>query len=167
MSTPLQFAKEQCANYADDGSCKGIGIRDDGSPFIFGKKPACVLANRTPCRYFEECVLPMGIELCNARNVQREKERQEAKDLYARFAPQFSKQKRKTCKACNKREVEPRHQLCPICAKERKNQRARAAMAKRRSSVTNLTSQTCDFPNKMEGVSGPEAPSVTERHTPS
>ena len=66
----LQFAKAECSNYdQQNGSCKGIGIKDDGTLFMFGRKPACVLGNRIPCCYFEECVLPMGIELSNARNV--------------------------------------------------------------------------------------------------
>lgn len=136
--TPLQFAREQCANYEHDGSCKGIGIRDDGSLYMFGKKPACVLAQRVPCAYFEQCVLPMGIELSNARNVQREKDRIEAKDLYARFAPNYSKGTDRKCKECNQRPVAPRHSLCSICAKEREKRRAKSAMQKRRSNVTNL-----------------------------
>lgn len=140
--TPLQFAKEQCANYENDGSCAGIGIKDDLTAYIFSKKPACCLANREPCQYFQECVLPMGIELCNARNVQREKDRQEAEFLYARFAPHFSKNSARKCKECKTRPVAPRHSLCSVCAVEREKRRSKEAMQKRRSNVTNLGQNT-------------------------
>lgn len=135
--TPLQFAREQCANFEYDGSCAGIGIKHDGLIFMFGIKPACLLASKQPCRYFEECVLPMGIELCNAVNVQREKERQEAIHLYAKFAPNYSKTSGRKCKECHQRTVAPRRSLCSVCAKEREIRRARLAMQKRRSGVTN------------------------------
>lgn len=49
MSTPLQMAKAECANYESDGSCHGVGMR----------YPKCMLADGKRCQYFEECVLPL------------------------------------------------------------------------------------------------------------
>jgi hypothetical protein len=80
----------------------------------------------------------MGIELCNAKNIQMEKERQEAKHLYAMFAPQFSKNTERLCESCKKRPVAPYHRLCSLCAIEREKARARKAMQKRRSGVTKV-----------------------------
>ena len=121
--TPLQVARAECANFDPTTSgCKGIGIKDDGSLFMFGAKPACVLGNRQPCAYFEELILPMGIECCNARNVQRAKDRDEARDLYARFAPAFSKAEGRVCPACNERLLEPHKRLCYLCAAFRKQE---------------------------------------------
>jgi hypothetical protein len=126
MSTPLQFASQQCANYALGGSCKGIGIRDKGSLFMFGSKPACLLTQRgARCRYFEECVLPMGIEPCNAVNIQREKEHQEAIRLYSPAAPDIAKASGRLCSGCRKREVEPRKRFCYVCAYDRETARKR------------------------------------------
>lgn len=115
--TPHQFARAECANYDQSiGACKGIGIKDDGSLFSFGRKPACVLANRSPCPYFEECVLPMGIDPANARNLVRIKERDGARYLYAQFSPTYSKHTGRICPACNERNLEPRRRLCYVCS---------------------------------------------------
>src|SRR5437762_12218169 len=60
--TALQIANEHCANFRTDGKgCLGAMIEDDLQIRRCVPKPKCVLA--TPgerCRYFEECVAPMG-----------------------------------------------------------------------------------------------------------
>lgn len=114
--TPLQFAKEQCANYQNDGTCAGIGIKDDGTIFMQGRKPSCVLGLKQRCRYFEELVLPMDIEPCNATNVARAKEKQEAVRLYSADAPRIARASGRLCPQCRKREVEPPKRLCYSCA---------------------------------------------------
>ncbi len=54
--TPLQFAREFCANFQSDGSCLGAWIADNGSIQLSRPQSRCVLPAR--CRYFEECVVP-------------------------------------------------------------------------------------------------------------
>lgn len=115
--TPLQFAKEQCANFEPDGSCKGIGIRDDGSLFSFGKKPKCVLGiPGIRCQYFEECVAPMGFE-----DPRQREERNEAVRLYRKSsnAPKFAHQTGRICPDCQERELEPRRRYCYVCSEKR------------------------------------------------
>lgn len=60
--TPLQIAKDHCANWRNDGKgCLGAIIDDDLQIRRCRPKPKCVLG--TPgerCAYFEECVAPMG-----------------------------------------------------------------------------------------------------------
>jgi len=117
--TPLQFAKEQCANF-DEGACKGIGIRDNGSLFSFGRKPKCVLGQSgVRCPYFEECVAPMGCE-----DPRQREERNEALRVYrlGSNAPKFKHQTGRICRVCKTRELEPRRQLCYICAEQRVRQ---------------------------------------------
>lgn len=87
--TPLQFAKEQCSNYQRDGSCLGMGIRDDGSGYSFGRKAKCVLDTKERCAFFEACVIRMGVRPGDATNAtQRTRleklkaDRDEAKRLY-------------------------------------------------------------------------------------
>lgn len=130
--TPLQFAREQCANWENGGSCKGIGIRDDGSLYIFGKKPACVLTDRKArCTHFEECVLPMNIEPCNAINVQRAREHQEAVNLYTAWTQGKKLSKYPICPHCRKREVIPPKRFCYVCAEDRKKNSDRLGGAER------------------------------------
>ena len=118
--TPLAFAREQCANFENGGSCAGIGIKDDGSLFSFGRKPACVLAVKARCQYFEECVLQMGIETGTAAGAVRARHLAEARRLYAFDTPGFSKKKGRRCIACKRREVEAHKRLCYECAEKRK-----------------------------------------------
>ena len=58
--TPLQFAREECANHQPDGSCLGAWINEDLSITRGDPKPRCLLAEGKRCRYFEECVAPMA-----------------------------------------------------------------------------------------------------------
>lgn len=139
--TPLQFAKEQCSNYQSDGSCLGMGIRDDGSPYCFGRKQKCVLVDKERCKFFEECVLPMGIDPVNARNEQRLREKDEAIRLYASdheksLGKVLSKGTGRLCPHCRKRELEPSKQLCYVCREQREKDGARDRQRKRRSDVT-------------------------------
>ena len=117
--TPLQFAIAECSNYRQ-GACQGIGIKDDGSLYSFGAKPVCVLANRLPCPYFEECVLPMNIDPCNAVNKVRADHLAEAKHIYAQFAPNYRKTKPRKCRACNRKPVAGGKRYCPACAENRR-----------------------------------------------
>ncbi len=58
--TPLQFAREECANHQPDGSCLGAWINEDLSIARSAPKPRCLLGGGERCRYFEACVAPMA-----------------------------------------------------------------------------------------------------------
>ena len=110
--TSLQFAKAECANYEPNGGCAGVGIRENGSLYSFGRKPNCVLG--TPgirCEYFEQCVAPLR-ERSEVPLLRKEYE--EAWDIY-RKAGNVPSAIPKPCRQCGK----PRRagkQLCDACA---------------------------------------------------
>ena len=61
--TPSRLVKTECANYQNDGSCMGIntaGLLDTGIPAA--RRDKCLLAKKPimPCRYFEQCILPLA-----------------------------------------------------------------------------------------------------------
>ncbi len=115
--TPLQFAKAECSNF-DAGTCKGIGIKDDGSLYSFGAKPKCVLG--TPgirCEFFEECVAPMAGRMGNPRLNQ---DYTEAAKVY-RTAANVPTQPKRACPGCG-RDLEPRRRFCYVCADSRQKQ---------------------------------------------
>jgi len=60
VTTPLQIAKANCANYQCDGSCLGCDIEKNGKISRCSPKLHCRLADTPPerCEYFEACVLP-------------------------------------------------------------------------------------------------------------
>lgn len=119
--TPLEIAKQECANYRE-GACQGIIIRDDGSLAHDPDMPArCVfLTGSGRCRYFEECLLPMetrkewpGIPAVAARHAA---EFAEGCRQY-RLANNISRGQRRPCPKCG-RPLEPRMRLCPMCRVE-------------------------------------------------
>lgn len=131
--TPLQWAKAECANYTQSGGCAGIGIHDDGTLFGFGSKPKCVLASGLRCIYFEECVLPMGIETNTAQGIIRDKHRNEARKLYRQSLPHALPEMsvHRICPVCNKRELEKGQRLCSDCKVERRREANRRKNEKR------------------------------------
>lgn len=149
--TPHQFARAECANFDQtNGACKGIGIKDDGSLFSFGAKPQCVLVDRQPCPYFEECVLPMNIEPCNAVNKVRAGHLAEAKHIYAQFSPNYRKTKPRKCRACNRRPVTGGKRYCPECAEARRRASskvsAREAMRRSRQEGSHVSKNDSPMP---------------------
>lgn len=118
--TPLQFAKEQCSNYEKDGSCAGIGIKDDGSLFSFGKKPACVLGDKQRCQFFEECVLPMRSD-----NPMMKQKIAEVNADYLHSVGVIHKGR--VCPQCQMRILPPRARLCGQCAIKNRRQAAHLA----------------------------------------
>jgi len=63
--TPLQVAKQECANCDGADNCTGIGIADNLTCHIFRTPGKCWLApdesgKIQPCTYFEECVAPLA-----------------------------------------------------------------------------------------------------------
>jgi hypothetical protein len=72
--TPLQVAKEECANCDSAGNCAGIGIADDLSLYRFRPPGKCYLAEEPikPCPYFEQCLAPLAqARLRNAATVEQ------------------------------------------------------------------------------------------------
>jgi hypothetical protein len=120
--TPHQFARAECANFDQtSGACKGIGIKEDGSLFSFGSKPACVLNDRKArCAYFEQCVLPTRFDDPSQSGQVRAKSHQEAVNLYTAGTTGEAKSKRPICPHCRKREIEPPKRFCYQCAEDRK-----------------------------------------------
>jgi hypothetical protein len=123
MYTPLQFAKDECANW-DGGRCLGLtagslipkpGVQRQANPLDH-----CVLADNARCDYFERVVLPLA-------------ERGNARFLQAREAYYGSKALRtaggaepKTCPECGS----PRaagHRFCEDCKKAKRKASYRAA----------------------------------------
>jgi hypothetical protein len=131
--TPFQFARAECANYdQQNGACKGLGIKDDGSLFSFGSKPACVLSDRKArCAYFETCVLPMHFDASSQAGQVRAKAHQEAVNLYVAGTTGQTKSKRPICPHCRKREIEPPKRFCYQCAEDRKKASDQAGGAAR------------------------------------
>lgn len=62
MSTPLQMAKAECANFHKGGRCLGIPVEclTSECPTIAAPLDRCKLAEpKATCRYFEGAVLPL------------------------------------------------------------------------------------------------------------
>ena len=74
--TPLQLARQCCANWEPDGGCLGVRFGDDGRIVSCSPQPKCWLAEGKPCRYFEECVLPVDRSLVPAYSMLRDGFRQ-------------------------------------------------------------------------------------------
>lgn len=152
--TPLQFAKAECANFDLDGSCKGIGIRNDGSLYSFGKSPACLLkVANARCTYFEECVLPMGFDTTSAIGLAKAKEREQALREYAVNAPALARQSGRLCPDCRERELEAGHRFCYVCAASRRKQ-SMAKANRGRVRVQQLLPKTPQITEQTEGVLG-------------
>lgn len=133
--TPLQFARAECSNHHEDGSCQGLGIKDDGSIYSFGSKPKCVVGLDQRCQFFEDCVIPIGTELTSARNVQVAKDRDEARKQYRRDsnAPMATTLNARACPQCNKRSLEKAKRLCYVCREGNRKQNNRERARKHRN----------------------------------
>ena len=55
--TPLQLARQCCANWEPDGGCLGVRFGASGQIVSCSPIPRCWIAEGKPCRYFEEWVL--------------------------------------------------------------------------------------------------------------
>lgn len=128
--TPLQFAKAECSNYEQsNGSCKGIGIKDDGSLYSFGAKPQCVLGTKgVRCLFFEECVAPLANRV---EQPIRAHEYKEAVTEY-RITANVPKTVDRSCPGCG-RELEPKKRLCYVCRKQARKASTRRAVSKTRN----------------------------------
>ena len=127
--SPLQMAKEQCANLCKDGSCLGIPVEClQSSP---NRKPVaapldqCRLAKRGQrCRYFEEVVAPLA-------NHYPDKYAGAVEDYSAGRAKNALKVKAVRQCECGAA-LAKRKRMCPTCAKRKRRSAARNGMAQNR-----------------------------------
>jgi hypothetical protein len=133
--TPLQAAKEHCANYQSDGSCLGIYYNDDLSMDKSRYRPCnkCLLASGQPCPYFEQYVMPMRIDL--VKHPKEAAELQEANHEYRMRIQGAPSAIKRLCFACRKRKVTGLKRFCRACAEKRERAGDRLRKRKSRSDV--------------------------------
>jgi hypothetical protein len=138
--TPLQVAKEECANCDTAGNCAGIAIADDLSCYIFRAPGKCWLAPDDQgkikrCPYFEQCVAPLAKNRAQVASSQ-EQQRKAASltkgvQAYERAVLPVPVLKHAKCKTCQ-RQVHPPKRLCGQCAKSSTLKSKRRSWAKTR-----------------------------------
>jgi hypothetical protein len=133
--TPLQAAKEYCANYQPNGSCLGIYYKDDLNVDRLRYRPCskCLLAQGKRCHYFEEIVVPMRMSRETAEAKVRADKKDAAVRTYLKSHNLISSKTsaKRMCLDCRKVQVEGRARFCHKCA-ERRNRRA-YRLSKRRT----------------------------------
>jgi hypothetical protein len=133
--TPLQAAKEHCANYQPNGSCLGIYYSDDLSVDQSRYRPCakCLLADGKRCDYFEGIIVPMRMSRETAEARVRADKKDAAVKTYLKSHNLVSSKThaKRMCLDCRKVQVECRARLCHKCAERRKRRAYR--LSKRRS----------------------------------
>ena len=142
--SPLQAAKEHCANYQTDGSCLGVYYNRDLSVAKCIPLPRCLLHEPIQrCPYFEEIVMPMKLEGSN--RLAQEKKRQsfdEGVDQY-RMAVGFQAIKRR-CALCRQKDTaSKRSQYCPTCRDVRSRESHRRRKARYREAKRTVHGSAC------------------------
>jgi hypothetical protein len=138
--TPLQVAKQECANCDSAGNCAGIGIADDLSCCMFRKPGKCWLApdeqgNIKRCQYFEQCVAPLA--KARTRNAATQEQKLAAARLteglraYEVAVIPAPTAKYAKCKDCQRDVIAPKRR-CQQCAKKRILQSKRQYWSKTR-----------------------------------
>jgi hypothetical protein len=129
--TPLQVAKQECANCDSAGNCSAVGIRDDGSLYLFRREgEKCWLAPGPDgaiarCPYFEQCIAPLA--QARLRNAGTTEQKHAARRLaegvlaYEKATFDTTTAKYAKCKGCQRDVIAPKR-FCPSCAKRRKLQ---------------------------------------------
>lgn len=132
--TPHQFANANCANLRD-GTCMGIGIRDNGSLFRMWKPKPCDV-NFKRCVYFEESLAPTirtmepgpKRDSTNAAIQSYLRQRGDVAELltakrniFGQSADEVDLSKSRPCQACGK-PVQGIKRFCPNCARNRKRE---------------------------------------------
>ncbi len=146
--TPLQFARDECANHQPDGSCLGAWINEDLSITRSAPKPRCLLAEGKRCRYFEECVAPMADMASDPR---RAAELQEAVAEYRQITNQKAP-KARPCPDCGAPMLKGK-QYCPRCADTRRKATHRRHNSTRGAMPVDLTTEVQKYPPKTLGFS--------------
>jgi hypothetical protein len=143
--TPLQVAKAECANCDSAGNCAGVGIRDDGSLYLFRREAEkCWLAPGPDgaiarCQYFEECVAPLAKKRAQAASTQEQREAAarlaEGVRAYDAVVMPAQTIKYAKCKRCQQT-VYPPKRLCARCAKNSTLKSKRQYWSKTRKNET-------------------------------
>jgi hypothetical protein len=146
--TPLQIAKDHCANWRNDGKgCLGAIIDDDLQIRRCRPKPKCVLG--TPgerCAYFEECVAPMGPSIDN----EEDRRRFQAAVRDYRLAAKLPCAEERPCPVCGQA-MEPGRRFCESCAAARRKAATRQAVQRHRVRCKQLAA---NGPLKTKGPEG-------------
>ena len=141
--TPLQVAKQECANCDNASNCAGIGIRDDLSCYTFRTPGKCYLAEQPikRCVYFEQCVAPLA--QARAREAKTQEQKHAAQRLaegvlaYEKATFDATTAKYAKCKGCPRDVIAPKR-LCPSCAKRRKLQSNNRSRMRKNGAVGDL-----------------------------
>jgi hypothetical protein len=130
--TLLQIVREHCANWRSDGKgCLGAILDDDLQVRHCWRRPTCALSVvGERCRYFEECVLPMGRSI---ENPVYQQAFEEAVRLY-RVRAKLAYADERPCPVCG-RAMEPRRRFCHACARARHRANQRGWVAARRAAM--------------------------------
>jgi hypothetical protein len=120
--TPLQVAREECANCDSAGHCSGVGIADDLSCYMFRQPGTCYLGEQPlkRCAYFEQCVASLAKKRAQAASTQ-EQQRAAASLVGGVHAYEVAVMPVPTvkfakCKSCHRRVSAPKR-LCRQCAR--------------------------------------------------
>jgi hypothetical protein len=139
--TPLQAAKEHCANW-NCGACLGMYYKDDLSVDWSKHSPRsrCVLADGKRCPYFEEIIIPMKISRDTAQAKTRADKKATAVEAYRRVhqLTAFKTKAKRMCFECRRVEVEGKERFCPKCAKRRNQASYRRSKRRSRLDVQKL-----------------------------
>jgi len=160
--TPLQFAREECANYQSDGSCLGVVIEDDLSVRRCDSKPKCLLAAPKRCGYFEECVAPMADMAGDPR-------RAVALQVAVAEYRQATNQKPLAARPCPEcgLPLQRGKQLCPACAARRRKDTYWCKNAKRRVGLTTeVQKNDPKSPIKAGGILAVRENAIEDSHDP-
>jgi hypothetical protein len=138
--TPLQLAKQHCANY-QDGQCMGMDFDVKGNHFAFRKRGPCWLGDPIQrCTYAETAVLPQNVADWPATDAQSFVEGVQAyKKATGEVIPKHASAKasdERICPQCKIRILEPRQRFCYICAEARE----KAAQRERQRKTRGLSS---------------------------
>ena len=151
--TPLQVAKEECANCDSVGNCAGIAIRNDLSFYRFRSEGKCWLAPDAEgtigrCPYFEECVAPLTQSRMQAAVTQEQKHAAaklaEGAHAYEMAVMPVPTAKYAKCKGCQRDVIAPKR-LCEQCAKNRTLKSKRQYWSKTRKNGAVLALITKDL----------------------
>jgi hypothetical protein len=126
--TLLQFANSECANF-NHGECANISIADDLRMSLNKPLKQCALAENKPCKYFEDCVLPLA-----GMTTDTAKYKSYGDAVYQYRLLNKVEGKSRVCMDCGK-PIGPRKQFCPVCTKKRQRERNRTAMAQKRDGL--------------------------------
>ena len=140
--TPYQFAKRECANFNNDGSCLGVkpeDLVDCGQRKLLTPRDKCVLYGTVErCRYFEEIILPLADKESPVDEPGLQFKRMAARDTY--YATRGMVQKKIEQRVCEYGALlEKRKRVCSECRARRRRETKRKHMREIREGCGQLT----------------------------